>query len=174
MDSIICNDCITKPKDKDKNNVVTLVGECYWASIVEPNTKFEPKGVWQLDLHPDKGSAKLIRELGLDIKNRGTEMLAPQRSNFLLSDGDFVRIKKMVIGRKEVICPCCGEVSIKEYERSPPTVWDAQNNPWDGRLVGNGSTVIVDTQLVHWKYQKKSGIAADLLSVKVIDLITYP
>ena len=162
MDSIICNDCITKPKDKDKNNVVTLVGECYFASIIEPDTKFEPKGIWQLDLHPDKGSAKLIRELGLDIKNRATEM------------GDFVRIKKMVIGRKEVICPCCGEVSIKEYERSPPTVWDAQNNPWDGRLVGNGSTVIVDTQLVHWEYLKKSGIVANLLSVKVINLITYP
>ena len=161
MDSIICNDCLTKPKARDKDNVVTLLGKCYCASIVEPSTAFEPH-MWQLDLQPDKGSAKLIRELGLNIRNRGDER------------GDYVRITKRVIGRKKVICPCCGEVSTKEYERSPPAVWDAQNNPWDGRLVGNGSTVIVDTQLVHWKWHKESGIQADLLSVKVIDLITCP
>ena len=53
MDSIICSDCITKPIDKDKNNVVTLVGECYWAFLIDPDTKFESKGIRQHDLHPD-------------------------------------------------------------------------------------------------------------------------
>jgi hypothetical protein len=65
------------------NDPIYLSGKCHYASITEPNTKFDP--VWSIQLEVDKENRKLIEKAGLPINNKEDER------------GDFVTIKRKVM-----------------------------------------------------------------------------
>ena len=128
------------------NDPIFITGKCYYASITEPNTKFEP--VWQINIQVDDDNRSVIEAAELPINNKGDDR------------GDFVTIKRKVL-RKD------------GTQRQPPIIKDSQNNLWGGKLVANGSTVNVKAVPFKWEYAGKSGVSADLAAVQVVDFIEY-
>tara|TARA_R100000781_G_scaffold100124_1_gene63669 strand:- start:23 stop:496 length:474 start_codon:yes stop_codon:yes gene_type:complete len=128
------------------NDPIYITGKCHYASITEPNTKFEP--VWSIQIEVDDNNRSVIETAGLPISNKGDDR------------GDFVTIKRKVM-RKD------------GTQRQGPVVKDSQNNNWDGKLIANGSVVNVKAVPFEWKYAGKSGVSADLAAVQVVDFIEY-
>lgn len=123
-----------------------ISGKAYWASVVKPNTTFEP--VWSIDVALDAKNKAIVEQDGLKVKNKGDER------------GDFVTIKRKVEG--------------KNGENSAPVVMDAHKRPLaDGVLIGNGSDVNVQYKPYEWNWKGNSGIGADLRKIQVLDLVPY-
>ena len=130
----------------EMNDPIYITGKCHYASIIEPNTKFEP--VWSIQIEVDDNNRSVIESAGLPIANKGDDR------------GDFVTIKRKV-ARKD------------GTSRQGPVIKDSQNNNWDGKLIANGSTVNVKAVPFEWTYAGKSGVSADLAAVQVVDFIEY-
>ena len=128
------------------NDPIYITGKCHYASITEPNTKFEP--VWSIQVEVNEDNRPIIEKAGLSVANKGDDR------------GDFVTIKRKVL-RKD------------GTQRQGPVVKDSQNNNWDGKLIANGSTVNVKAVPFEWSYAGKSGVSADLAAVQVVDFIEY-
>ena len=128
------------------SDVHIISGKAYWASVMSPNTTYEP--VYSVDVCLDEDTKSLIESLGLTVQNKGDDR------------GDFVKIKRKVYKRDG-------------SERPSPIVKDSQNNNWDGSLIGNGSMVNVKFATYEWEYNKKKGVASDLMALQVVDLVEY-
>lgn len=136
---------MAKPKSEAfASRIVT--GKVYWASITEPNTTFEP--AYQVDLCLDENTKKLVESDGLTVKNKGDER------------GDYVTLKRKVMKRD-------GE------KRQPPRVTDSHCNPWDGKLIGNGSICNIKYTPYEWNAAGRSGVSAFLDAVQIINLVEY-
>ena len=61
------------------NDPIYITGKCHYASITEPNTKFDP--VWSIQVEVDDNNRSVIESAGL-IANKGDDR------------GDFVTIKR--------------------------------------------------------------------------------
>lgn len=125
-----------------------IQGTAYWASITQPNTKFEP--TWCIDVaNLDAKAKKILKADGLadKIKNLGDDR------------GDFIKITQKVEKRN-------GDI----FE--PPKVVDGMKRPFTD-LVGNGSKVAVKYLVREWEYAGKSGTTADLKAVQVLEHIAY-
>jgi|TARA_B100001123_G_C15213777_1_gene988366 hypothetical protein len=133
-------------KENKMNDPIYLTGKCHYASLVEPNTKFDP--VWTIQIEVNDENRSAIEGANLPITNKGDDR------------GDFVIIKRKVF-RKD------------GSERQAPIVKDSQNNPWNNKLIGNGSLVNVKAIPYEWNYAGKTGISADLAAVQVVDFIEY-
>lgn len=125
---------------------IYITGKCHYASITDPNTKFEP--VWSIQVEVNDDNRSIIEEAGLSVANKGDDR------------GDFVTIKRKVLKKDGT-------------QRQAPIVKDSQNNNWDGKLIANGSTVNVKALPFDWSYAGKSGVSADLAAVQVVDFIEY-
>lgn len=123
-----------------------ISGKAYWASIVNPNTTFEP--VWSIDISLDDKNKSIVEQDGLKVKNKNDER------------GDFVTLKRKVDG--------------KNGPNIAPVVMDAHKRPLpEGVLVGNGSVVNVQYKPYEWTWKGNAGIGADLRKVQVVDLVPY-
>ena len=129
------------------NDPFYITGKCHYASITEPNTKFDP--VWSIQVEVTDDNREVVEKSGLKVANKGDER------------GDFVTIKRKV-HRKD------------GTERTAPLVMDSQNNRWNNdKKIANGSTVNVKAIPYEWDYAGKSGISADLAAVQIVDFIEY-
>ena len=129
------------------NDPVYITGKCHYASITEPNTKFDP--VWSIQVEVTDDNREVVEKSGLKVANKGDER------------GDFVTIKRKV-HRKD------------GTQRNAPLVMDSQNNRWNNdKKIANGSTVNVKAIPYEWDYAGKSGISADLAAVQILDFIEY-
>jgi hypothetical protein len=130
----------------NKYDQILLSGKAYWASVVEPNTTYEP--VWQVDVTVDEETKQKLESIGLSVKNKGDDR------------GDFFSCRRKVVKRDG-------------SKRDAPSVIDAKKMPWDSRLIGNGSTVKVKIQPYEYSYAGKAGVTADFMAMQVIDLVPY-
>ena len=129
------------------NDPVYITGKCHYASITEPNTKFDP--VWSIQVEINDDNREVVEKSGLKVANKGDER------------GDFVTIKRKV-HRKD------------GTQRNAPLVMDSQNNRWNNeKKIANGSTVNVKAIPYEWDYAGKSGISADLAAIQIVDFIEY-
>ena len=129
------------------NDPIYITGKCHYASITEPNTKFDP--VWSIQVEVNDDNREVVEKSGLKVANKGDER------------GDFVTIKRKV-HRKD------------GTQRNAPLVMDSQNNRWNNdKKIANGSTVNVKAIPYEWDYAGKSGISADLAAVQIVDFIEY-
>ena len=128
------------------NDPVYISGKCYWASVIEPNTRYEP--AWQIDISVDDENRSVIEAASIPIMNREDDR------------GEFIRAKRKV-SRPD------GSM------RNAPSVIDSQNSPWNGKLIGNGSKVNVKAFPFDWDYGGKTGRSVDLAAVQVVELIEY-
>jgi len=130
-----------------KYDPIMLTGKVYWASVVEPNTTYEP--AWQVDICIEDAETKAkLESIGLPIKNKGDDR------------GDFFSAKRKVKKKDG-------------SDRDAPRVIDAKRNPWDNRLIGNGTVAKIKVQPYDWDYAGKSGVSSDFMGMQVIDLVTY-
>jgi len=130
----------------NKYDQILLSGKAYWASVVEPNTTYEP--VWQVDVTVDEETKQKLESIGLSVKNKGDDR------------GDFFSCRRKVVKRDG-------------SKRDAPRVIDAKKMPWDNRLIGNGSAVKVKIQPYEYAYAGKAGVSADFMAMQVIDLVPY-
>ena len=65
------------------NDPIYISGKCHYASIIEPNTKFDP--VWSIQVEVNDDNRAVIEQAGLPINNKGDDR------------GDFVTIKRKVL-----------------------------------------------------------------------------
>jgi len=128
------------------NDPIYISGKCLYASITEPNTKFDP--VWSIQVEVNDNNRAVIEGAGLPISNKDDDR------------GDFVTIKRKVLRPDG-------------SQRAAPFIKDSQNNIWNGKLIANGSTVNVKAVPYEWNYAGKSGVSADLAAVQVVDFIEY-
>ncbi len=129
------------------NDPVYITGKCHYASITEPNTKFDP--VWSIQVEINDDNREVVEKSGLKVANKGDER------------GDFVTIKRKV-HRKD------------GTQRNAPLVMDSQNNRWNNdKKIANGSTVNVKAIPYEWDYAGQSGVSADLAAVQIVDFIEY-
>lgn len=137
---------IKKAAATNSSSVNIISGKAYWASIINPNTTFEP--CWKIDVALDEESKAKVEADGLSVKNKGDER------------GDFITLKRNLSTRDGT-------------PKDPPEVVDAKKNKWDGAAIGNGSVVNVKYKAYDYNYRGKSGRSAELLKVQVVDLIPY-
>ena len=129
-----------------KNRIIS--GTAYWASIVSPNTTFDPHR-WEINVCNLSDETKaMVEEDGLSIKNKGDDR------------GDFVTIKRNLT-RKD------------GGTNDAPKVVDSNNSPMHNTLIGNGSLVNVKYRPYSWSYGNRKGVSADLMAVQVVDLVEY-
>mgnify|MGYP001162196639 FL=1 len=118
-------------------------GNAYWASLIAPNTTFEP--MYTINVVVDEATAKDFAERGHSVRE--------------MEEGPAVVIKRKVNGPNGMV-------------RKAPRLLDTDKNDVDV-LVGNGSKVKVQYQEYDWTYNNKSGKGLDLQAVQIIDLVPY-
>jgi hypothetical protein len=129
-----------------KNRIIS--GTAYWASVVSPNTTFDPHR-WEINVcNLSDETRAMVEEDGLPIKNKGDDR------------GDFVTIKRNLT-RKD------------GGTNDAPKVVDSNNSPMHNTLIGNGSLVNVKYRPYSWSYSNRKGVSADLMAVQVVDLVEY-
>jgi hypothetical protein len=122
---------------------MVVEGIANWASITQPNTKFEPK--YCIDVVLEDGKAEELKELGFTIKYK--------------EDGPTITLTRKVNGPKGMI-------------REAPTLVDAQKVPLDC-LVGNGSKVKVQGRAWEMNRNGQDFKGLELQAVQVLDLVDY-
>lgn len=127
-----------------RGEMPNITGNCKWASIQKPNTKFEP--VWTIDIIVDEATKGRLEAVGLKTKKD--------------KDGDTIFKIKRKVNKKD------------GSENSPPEVLDAEGNPFT-RLVGNGSKVKVNFSPYDWESFGSSGKNAWLNSVTVLEHVPF-
>ena len=128
------------------NDPIYISGKCHYASITEPNTKFDP--VWSIQIEVDDDNRSVIEGANLPIANKGDDR------------GDFVTIKRKV-RRKD-----------GQMNRTPDLV-DAKKRQMSNTMIGNGSDVNVLYSTYDWEFKGRKGTSADLKSIQVTTLIPY-
>jgi hypothetical protein len=125
-----------------------ITGKAQWASVIQPNTKYEP--VWCIDVcNLDAKAKKILKADGIahKIKNVGDDR------------GDFIKITQKVDKRDGT-------------KFDAPKVVDGMKRPFT-QLIGNGSEVAVKYKARDWDHAGKSGITADLKAVQVLKHVPY-
>tara|TARA_R110000744_G_scaffold121952_1_gene226829 strand:- start:1672 stop:2103 length:432 start_codon:yes stop_codon:yes gene_type:complete len=120
-----------------------IEGIANWASITQPNTRFEPKYCIDVVLTDDK--AQELKDEGYTIKDK--------------SDGPTITINRKVNGPNGRI-------------REAPELVDAQKNTLNC-LVGNGSKVKVLVRAWEMNRNGQDFKGLELLAVQVVKLVPY-
>jgi|TARA_R110000803_G_scaffold173594_1_gene236318 hypothetical protein len=127
------------------NDIHIISGKAHWASVLSPNTKYEPHK-YCIDVELNEDTKQQAENLGLIVKNKGSFDFITIKRNLLKKNGD---------------------------ERPAPFVKDSSNNPWDNQLIGNGSDVNVKFATYDYNFAGKAGVGTDLMAVQVVNLIKY-
>jgi hypothetical protein len=127
-----------------------FTGECEWAKLAKPDTKFDAEGVYTLDLYMDGPSWEKFQQSGVQLKTREK------------NGRSFVKLKRPV---KKLIK---GEVK----EMGPPVLLDADGEEYHEHEkpdIGNGSRVTCKVAV----YDTLKGKGHTLEAVRVDDLVIY-
>jgi len=125
--------------------MAVLEGTAYWASVLAPNTKFEP--TYSVNLVVDHEVAEDYKQRGFRIKEMedvGTALVIKRKVNW--------KDKKT------------GQI----HTRPAPKLYDKTKQPLDCQ-VGNGSRVKV--QFREWESGEWQGL--DFQAMQVLDLVEY-
>ena len=127
---------------------MVIQGKAFRAAVKNPNTTFDPDGMWTVDVcNLDEANLNIANKDNLIVKNKGDDR------------GDFVTIKRKVM-RKD-----------GQRNRQPELI-DGQKKTLDC-MIGNGSLVNVLYSTYDWEYRGRKGTSADLRTVQVLDLVPY-
>lgn len=124
-------------------------GKAFWAKVVGDPVPGYNNGPpeWTLDVVPEEDSIKKLKELGVGsyIKDR--------------TNGPTIAFKRKAVKKN-------GDPS------QPIPIYDHHNAPWDGRLIGNGSTVNVCFTINETK-TKPVRLKPSILQLQVWDYVPY-
>mgnify|MGYP003147782325 CR=1 FL=1 len=122
---------------------MVLEGIANWASITQPNTRFEPK--YCIDVVLADETAQELKNEGYTIKEK--------------EGGPTITLSRKVNGPNGMI-------------RKAPVLMDAQKEPLDC-LVGNGSKVKVQARPWEMNRNGQDFKGLELQAVQVLDLVHY-
>jgi len=134
------------------STTVFVTGKVYWAKIVgEPHNNYEGTArEWSYDFVPDDVSFLKEHRLLDRLKDK------PDPKN--PDKGEYLVLRKPEFDR--------------DGNKNPPiTIYNENNEPWDGRLLGNGTSVDAKLKIVDWGRGKKKSIYTTALRVK--ELVPY-
>lgn len=155
-----------------KTTKVFASGTVYWAKIVGEKalvSNYDGDGrEWTLEFEPDDPSflkehrlldrlkdpmayANRLEERGEDEKAEAARAAAEGR-------GDYLLLRKP-------------EFTKTGDKNDPFRIYDEDNQPWDDRLIGNGSRVDIKLNIVDWGAGKKKSIYCQ--AIRVRDLVSY-
>lgn len=143
-----------------KDNVIVIRGVLNYAKVLgkaRPHTgnpKYDKGPYWSVDVSPLKTHASLIEKFGLEEKLRDP------------SEKDKNRV-----GRDKYLSLRVLENRSDGEKNSPPRVVDAQGNPWDGSLIGNGSIGDVRVKVVDYGKGVEKGVY--LQALRILDHVPY-
>lgn len=122
-------------------------GKCLWAKVQQPDTKFDPNGVWSIDLIPERAEdLEYFRSKGYKVKttDKGEETVQFKR-----------KVKRANGG-----------------ENQKPKVVNAHKEPVES-LIGNGSVVNVQYQEYSGTNSFGPYQGLELKGVQVLELVEY-
>lgn len=122
---------------------------CSWASVIEPNTKYEHQ--WEIVAHLDNKQAAVLADHGFKLKTE--------------EDGtQSYRFKRKTQGTKKD--------GTGKFDKKAPNVIDASKEPFD-RLIGNGSLVNVQYNVKTDTIMGNTYITGDLVGVQVLEHVAF-
>lgn len=131
---------------------VFVPGTIYWAKIVGPNSavpNYEKTAKeWTYELEPDDVSFLKEHRLLDRLKDK----------NAVDGRGEYLFLKKPEKNKD-------GETNM------PIPIYDSENNPWDDRLLGNGTRVVAKLKITDWGAGKKKSIWTQ--AIRVEELVPY-
>lgn len=135
-------------------NTVFVRGKVYWPKIVGDGALHDnfdgDAREWSYELVPD--DTTFLKDHGLlDRLKDKEDAKNPDKGRFL------------VLRKPELN---------KEGEKNDPIrIYDENNEPWDDRMIGNGSEVVAKLTIVNWGKGKKSSIWTT--AIRVENLVPY-
>lgn len=128
---------------------VFVSGSVYWAKVVgKPVNNYEGDAKeWTFDFVPD--DVTFLKE------HRLLDRLKEARDPI---PGDYLRLKKP-------------ELDSEGNKNDPIEIIDSEDNPWDDRLIGNGSRVDLKLTIADWGKGKFKSIWTK--AIRVTDLVEY-
>jgi hypothetical protein len=120
-----------------------VTGTLYWAKIVgSPVDNYERTGrEWTVDFVPD--DTTFLKKHGLlDRLKEAKEPIS----------GPFIRLRKP-------------ELNKDDEKNDPITIYTADNQPWDGSKIGNGSKADAKLTIADWGRGKKKSIWVKALRI---------
>ena len=121
---------------------------CSWASVIEPNTKFE--SVWEIVANLTPEQASVLADLGFKLKTE--------------DDGtQSYRFKRKTEGTKK---------DGTKFQKEQPKVIDAGKQPFN-QLIGNGSLVNIQYNVKTTNMLGNTYITGDLCGVQVIEHVAF-
>jgi hypothetical protein len=136
----------------NNRSTVFATGKIYWAKIVgnpRPNYDGDARE-WAYEFVPDDTS--FLKEHGLLDRLKDKE--DPKNPD----KGDYLNLRKP-------------EFTKDGKENEPIRIYDEDNTPWDGRLIGNGTGADVKLTIVDYGKGKKKGIYT--AAIRITDLVPY-
>jgi hypothetical protein len=127
-----------------------IQGKAWYAKIVgAPKPGYDKsKREWSLDVCVDDATRKLLAKEGVAVRNKGDDR------------GDFITFKRP-------------EFKQDGNPAKPIEIVDHRGQPWDKRLIGNGSVVNVKFVINENTYNGRTTKKPGLIKLQVWDLVPY-
>lgn len=161
-----------------------MKGKALWAKVFEPDTKFDPNGIYSVNLLiPEAEAAEICEYLDGVVQERyDQEIKEKPKMKASLStkspyepeydqDGNPTGNIEFKLKLKAKVQTRTGEM----YDQKPIVV-DAKRTPMDGdTAIGNGSVIKVAYEPIPYVMAstKQAGVSLRLKGVQVIDLVEY-
>lgn len=136
----------------NNRSTVFAHGKLYWAKIVgPPRTNYDGDGrEWAYEFVPD--DIEFLKEHKL------LDRLKDKEDAKNPDKGDYLVLRKP-------------ETTKAGEQNEPIRIYDADNMPWDGRLIGNGSEADVKLSIVDYGKGKKKGIYTT--AIRITDHVPF-
>lgn len=164
--------------------MIVIKGKAMWAKVFEPDTHFDPDGVYTVDVMvPETEAAELCEQLDAVVNEHHAKVVKEQpKLKAVLStatpyqpevdeDGNPTGNLRFRAKMKAVVKSRDG----KTFNMKPVVV-DSKRNPLTkDTLIGNGSVIKVAADPAPYLMQssKSVGVSLRLKAVQVIDLVEY-
>jgi len=120
-----------------------------WASVTEPNTKFEP--CWEVEAILSSEQAAELADKQLTIKKD--------------DEGNPIhRFKRKCQGTKR---------DGGKFDKVAPRVFNAAKGDWDGGLIGNGSVCNIQYDIISPTFMNQTFIKSDLVGIQVLEHVSF-
>lgn len=167
-------------KAKNKN----VVGKAMWVKVFEPDTKFNPTGVYSVDLlKPELEAAKLSDYLESLVNDRLNEEVKSNpklegklSTHFPFEEDEDKEGNKTGDIKFKFKLDAVGKRRDGSTWEQKPLVVDAKLTPMTGdTLIGNGSTINVsfEPRTYYVPATKMVGVKLHLRGVQVMELVEY-
>ncbi len=139
--------------------VVFISGLLHWAKVIgEPRMNYSQDGrEWGFELEPNETGLEVLKKHGLTDRIKGKGFNIGTKGQFA-DRVPFIQLKKTEFNRDG-------------SPNTPIRLYDADDNEWDNRLIGNETKADVKLDIRDYGVGKKKGVYP--VAIRVTDLVSY-